>query len=86
MKMIKDGVIRGDVWVDDHKETHAPHWDVQWKNGKVCHTVYPAVQTGTTVAVGTLILVRIWEGVKWTGAILGAPETWGASLGLLAVP
>jgi RHS repeat-associated protein len=77
----------GDVWVpDDHKGTHAPHWDVQWENGKDYHTVYPAVQTATQVAIGTAILVGIWEGVKWTGAIFGAPETGGASLGLLAIP
>ena len=43
----------GDVWVpDDHKGTHAPHWDVQWKNGKDYHTVYPTVQT-EPVAAGT---------------------------------
>ena len=78
---------KGDVWVpDDHNGTHAPHWDVQWKNGEDYHTVYPAVQTTTTVSVGALILVGVWEGIKWTGAVLGAPETGGVSLSLLALP
>ena len=36
-------------------------------------------------AVGqTVILIGIWEGIKWTGAILLAPETGGASLVLAA--
>jgi hypothetical protein len=45
-----------------------------------------AVQTATTVGVGALIIAGIWEGLKYTGAVLGAPETAGASLGLLALP
>ena len=56
------------------------------KNGKDYHTVYPAVQTATAVAVGTAILVGIWKGAKWTVAVLGAPESGGASLVLLAIP
>src|SRR6185437_9068776 len=71
----------GDVWVpDDHKEAHAPHWDVQWKSGKDYHTVYPAVQTATVAVVGTAILIGLWEGTKWTIAVLGAAETGGETL------
>jgi RHS repeat-associated protein len=77
---------KGDVWVpDDHNGTHAPHWDVQWPNGDY-HTVYPAVQTATIATIGVAILWGIWEGVKYTTAIGGAPFTEGASLGLLALP
>jgi RHS repeat-associated protein len=35
--------------------------------------------------VGTVIVVGIWEGLKWTAAILGAPETAGASLAAAAL-
>jgi RHS repeat-associated protein len=36
---------KGNVWVpDDHKGTHAPHWDVQPPKGKGYTTVYPSVQ------------------------------------------
>lgn len=77
---------KGNVWVpDDHKGTHAPHWDVQWPNGDY-HTVYPAVQTATFVAIGTAILWSLWEGVKYTVAVGGSLETAGASLGFLALP
>jgi Ca2+-binding RTX toxin-like protein len=77
----------GDVWVPaDHKGTHAPHWDRQHPNGT--HTyVYPAMSSNVakTAAVVTTAIV-VYEIGKWAIAILGAPETGGASLLLLATP
>jgi RHS repeat-associated protein len=76
---------KGRVWVpDDHRGTHAPHWDVQDEKGGGYTTVYPSVST--TVGIGTLILIGAWETLKWSGAILGAPESGGTSLSLLALP
>jgi len=38
------------------------------------------------IGIEAEILVGIGETVKWGGAVLGAPDTGGVSLGLLAVP
>jgi RHS repeat-associated protein len=78
---------KGRVWVpDDHNGTHAPHWDVQNEKGGGYNTVYPCVAVATKVGLVAIIGVGIWEGVKWTVAVLGAPETGGVSLSLLALP
>ncbi|PUZ29882.1 hypothetical protein DCC81_08035 [Chitinophaga parva] len=80
---------KGDVWVpDDHKGTHAPHWDVQKNGGKDYDTVYPQASTVVkTATVVTVVVVGVWEVIKWGGAVLAAPETGGLSLaGALAAP
>ena len=72
---------KGSVWVpDDHNGTHAPHWDVQDPKGGGYTPVYPSVETTVTVGVGAVIGIVIWETVKWSGAVLAAPETFGGSL------
>ncbi|MCW8309651.1 RHS repeat-associated core domain-containing protein, partial [Sphingobacterium sp. InxBP1] len=77
----------GNIWVpDDHNGTHAPHWDVQPEKGPGYRTVYPTVGTAVKVGVGVAVGIAVWETVKWGVAILGAPETGGLSLGLLAIP
>jgi len=50
---------KGQIWVpDDHKGTHAPHWDVQPEKGPGYRTVYPSA---TTVAEGvTFGVVLYW--------------------------
>jgi hypothetical protein len=77
----------GHVWVpNDNKGNHAPHWDVQDPKNGTYENVYPSVSTTIQVGVGVAILAGIWEGVKWTVAVIGAPESGGVSLGLLAIP
>lgn len=77
----------GRIWVpDDHNGTHTPHSDVQNEKGGGYSAVYPyvetAVKTGIIVAIGR----GLWETGKWTVALLGAAETGGASLAILAIP
>ena len=78
---------KGRVWVpDNHDGTHAPHWDVQNEKGGGYTAVYPSVETTTKAGIIVLIGVGIWEGIKYSAAVLGAPETGGASLSLLGLP
>lgn len=78
---------KGRVWVpNDNNGNHAPHWDVQDPKGGGYENVYPTVSTTVQAGVGAVILVSLWETVKWGIGVLGAPETGGASLTILALP
>jgi hypothetical protein len=75
----------GDVWVPtDHNGTHAPHWDRQHPGGK--HTnVYPVLKAPSAEAIkntGIIVVAGVvtYEIVKWSAAIILAPETLGGSL------
>jgi len=78
---------KGRVWIpNDNNGNHAPHWVRQRKDGNGWDNIYPEINTANAIGIGVAIGVGLWEGVKWGTAILGAPETGGASLGLLAIP
>lgn len=81
---------KGNVWVPDVDMHGGEGWRRHYPDGSHDH-VYPNGNVRThnftvgDVGTGVIVGVAAWEVVKWGAAAVGAPETFGASLGAAAL-